>query len=166
MKALTLHQPYASAIALGHKHFETRSWATKYRGEIAIHAAKSIPAYAMEFASTERTLGRLPERLPLMSIVAVANLVAVHPTYPKREEVGAIERLYGDWSTGRFAWEISDVRALPEPYQIRGAQGLWNVTDADAHAILISLMPFPNNEDVRLWLEERNLRLLKGMRGH
>lgn len=50
MKCLSVLQPYASLIALaGHpdpevrrlaKKFETRSWPTKYRGTLAIHASK------------------------------------------------------------------------------------------------------------------------------
>lgn len=43
MKALTLTQPWASLVALGEKRIETRSWGTSYRGELAIHAAASIP---------------------------------------------------------------------------------------------------------------------------
>lgn len=39
MKALTLTQPWATLIALGAKTIETRSWATTYRGPLAIHAA-------------------------------------------------------------------------------------------------------------------------------
>lgn len=39
MKAITIWQPWAEFIAAGVKHNETRSWATKYRGPIAIHAA-------------------------------------------------------------------------------------------------------------------------------
>ena len=39
MKALTLYQPYATAIALGLKKYETRSWATSYRGPLAIHTS-------------------------------------------------------------------------------------------------------------------------------
>jgi len=39
MKAITIWQPYASLVAIGAKKYETRSWATKYRGPIAIHAA-------------------------------------------------------------------------------------------------------------------------------
>lgn len=39
MKALTLWQPWASLIAAGHKRIETRAWATRYRGPLAIHAA-------------------------------------------------------------------------------------------------------------------------------
>lgn len=43
MKALTLHQPWASLIAVGAKKIETRSWSTSYRGPLAIHAAASVP---------------------------------------------------------------------------------------------------------------------------
>ena len=43
MKALTLHQPWASLIAVGAKKIETRPWSTKYRGPLAIHAGKHRP---------------------------------------------------------------------------------------------------------------------------
>lgn len=43
MKVLTLHQPWASLIALGVKSIETRSWSTKYRGPLAIHAGAKKP---------------------------------------------------------------------------------------------------------------------------
>lgn len=39
MKAITIWQPWASLLACGAKQYETRSWATSYRGPIAIHAA-------------------------------------------------------------------------------------------------------------------------------
>jgi len=41
--ALTLWQPYASLTALSAKGNEIRSWATSYRGPLAIHAAKRYP---------------------------------------------------------------------------------------------------------------------------
>ena len=40
MKALTVRQPWASLIAAGVKTIETRSWATSFRGPLAIHAGK------------------------------------------------------------------------------------------------------------------------------
>lgn len=43
MKALSLHQPWASLVALGVKTIETRSWATQYRGRLAIAASKRKP---------------------------------------------------------------------------------------------------------------------------
>src|SRR5262245_46915559 len=41
-KALVLWEPWASAMALGFKANETRSWATGYRGDLAICAAKRL----------------------------------------------------------------------------------------------------------------------------
>lgn len=41
MQALSLWQPWATLIAIGAKTIETRSWGTRYRGRIAIHAAKT-----------------------------------------------------------------------------------------------------------------------------
>ena len=40
MKAITIKQPFASLIAAGLKEYEFRTWKTKYRGEILIHAGK------------------------------------------------------------------------------------------------------------------------------
>lgn len=39
MKVISIMQPWATLIVLGHKKIETRSWNTKYRGEILIHAS-------------------------------------------------------------------------------------------------------------------------------
>ena len=41
MKVLTIQEPYATFIMQGMKKIETRSWQTKYRGLIYIHAGKS-----------------------------------------------------------------------------------------------------------------------------
>lgn len=48
MKAITIKQPFASLIAAGLKEYEFRTWKTKYRGEILIHAGKGIDKKAMK----------------------------------------------------------------------------------------------------------------------
>jgi hypothetical protein len=97
MKVLTLHQPYASLIALGVKSIETRSWSTKYRGPLAIHAAKSVE-YEGETVGEWRWdrgydgrsilvrrrvvingLGVEAHHFPLGAIVATCTLVDVVP---------------------------------------------------------------------------------------
>ena len=40
MKDISLWQPWASLIALDQKSIETMGWGTRFRGPIAIHAAK------------------------------------------------------------------------------------------------------------------------------
>lgn len=32
----------------------------------------------------------------------------------------------GDWTPGRYAWELANVKILPEPIQAKGKQGIWN----------------------------------------
>lgn len=127
MRALSLTQPWATAVAIGIKQYETRSWSTSFRGLIAIHAAKGFPKWAREFASLEYSLGRLPERLPLGAIVATARIAGVFHVEEIAPGVSAIERLYGDYSAGRYAWQLEDVNALPEPIPCRGALSLWEV---------------------------------------
>lgn len=146
MKALTLTQPWATLVAIGAKRIETRSWSTPYRGPLAIHAAKRPTSDAVGWlASTEegcRIIQALDTAgykcrnalevagygfvLPLGKILCVTNLVTC-------EEIGDFdytpepERSYGDYTPGRWAWHLADVKALPEPIACRGMQGLWTV---------------------------------------
>lgn len=48
MKIITIKQPFASLIAAGLKEYEFRTWKTKYRGEILIHAGKGVDKKAMK----------------------------------------------------------------------------------------------------------------------
>ena len=122
MKAITLWQPWASLVALGEKRFETRSWATKYRGPIAIHAAKNYPLYAQTLAELDaqflRSLGHefgddKFKKLPFGFVIAVAELVECwriveHPgtnvDIAKHIQVGA-ESLTNDKHAPDFADE-------------------------------------------------------------
>lgn len=161
MKALTIWQPWASLIATGEKIYETRSWPTKYRGPIAIHAAKKDPAKAPiwtpeleKYAGDNEKIGPVIF-LPTGSIIAVGELVNVwyivhHPganvDMAKHIPVGAEsmvedkhapgfgdyfvptekEMALGDWTPGRYAWEIRNVKILDVAPEAKGRQGLWN----------------------------------------
>ncbi len=127
MKALTLTQPWASLVALGHKRIETRSWSTNYRGALYIHAAKGFPRYARDFAGEEWAIGRLPAELPLGVLVATARLVDVRPTEGVASTISALERRFGDYCPGRYAWLLEDIEPLADPIPWRGALGLFNV---------------------------------------
>lgn len=48
MKVITIKQPWATLITEGYKEYEFRTWKTKYRGELLIHAGKGIDKKAME----------------------------------------------------------------------------------------------------------------------
>lgn len=128
IKALTLWQPYASAIVLGLKKFETRSWATKYRGRIAIHSSlkplsKSYLALAEKYG-----ISNTPPKIPLGKVLAICELedcILMDEEFIKSQDPAEID--FGDWRIGRYAWKLRVVEIFHEPKSTRGYQGLWNL---------------------------------------
>lgn len=137
MKVISLLQPWATLVAIGAKRIETRSWATKYRGPLAIHASKGVKAFIKKLIWTEPFHTVLAKagfklcfgadwNLPLGKIIATCNLADVIPITP--EFVASLseqEKAFGDYTPGRFAWILEDVKKLPEPIPAKGQLGLW-----------------------------------------
>lgn len=143
MKAITIRQPWATLIATGEKHFETRSWkpsAALYSQDLAIHAAAGKP-YRWERELCERPEFRQAlarhgynsiDDLPRGEILCVVTLGRCYPTpgswkiphFP--ENLSDIEHLFGDYTPGRYAWHLRALRRLAERVPVRGNQGLWN----------------------------------------
>lgn len=140
MKAISLWQPWASAIALGAKRIETRHWATMHRGPLLIHAAKLRKRENFEFVENDFRhifkplfFEEVINCVPYGALVAVADLVDCVEVdlIPPRHFDGdrKIERAFGNYARGRFGWILENVRALPEPIPFKGRQGLFNVPD-------------------------------------
>lgn len=137
MKAITLHQPFATCIAQGFKQIETRSWGTSYRGLLAIHAAKQLnPEY--EFLNYQpdwqamycnyTTLEELylgSKKFPLGQVVAVGVLISCLKVDDSLY-VSQSERMLGDFTPGRYAWYLKPVWALEKPEICAGHQRLWD----------------------------------------
>lgn len=135
MKALSMTQPWAQALFLDLKRFETRSWFINYSGPLLIHAAKGFPKYAREFAATERALGRGNTRVALGAIIGKVNLVKIWHVEELIGQLSGLERLYGDYSPGRYAWEFISPLLLVEPIPYRGALGLFNVDESNLNLV-------------------------------
>lgn len=131
MRALSLMQPWATAIALELKRWETRSWPCALRGQICIHAAKGFPKWAKEFAQEQaeayaiREL--LPENLPLGKIVCVADIAGCRQTEIAIRELGELEQGWGDYAEGRYCFRLENIIKLPKPVLVTGALGFWRV---------------------------------------
>lgn len=133
IKTISLWEPWATLMALGLKRYETRHWRAKYRGLLAIHAAKrwrddQVMMLRREpYASLLGAAGYSPVQaaFPLGCVVAVVELVDVEPTEKAAKHIGEVEYQLGNYRPGRFAWETANLRKLAEPVPATGAQGLW-----------------------------------------
>ena len=131
MKAISLWQPWASAIVLGLKRIETRGWATSHRGPLAIHAAKRWTPDERDFCRHFARVHGRPELLdpPRGALIGVVDLVAALPSEALEEGLSETERDLGNYGPGRFGWVLEDVLAFRAPIPYRGMQGLFNVPD-------------------------------------
>lgn len=130
MKAITLHQPWATLIALGLKHYETRSWPTTYRGNLAIHAGKTVifDRQAMPLVAAALAAHGIHDakQLPLGGVVCICKLKNVYHTEAVRPYLSADELAFGDFSDGRAAWDLEIVTVFSQPIRASGKQGLWD----------------------------------------
>ena len=138
IKALSLWQPWASAIAVGIKHIETRSWSTNYRGWLGIHAAKTKEGlkdydemlYDILTSDAEECVNRFDsgqaKMLPRGSLVAIARLNDCRPT-ESMTNLTATELFWGNYEPGRYAWLFENIIPVFDGIPMKGAQGLFNI---------------------------------------
>lgn len=166
MNAITLYQPWASLCVLpgedgrAIKPYETRSWMRKslLGQRTAIHAgmkwdgsaAAKMPRKVIDEALKRVGLiwggephEQVAEPWPLSVIVGSAVVKAFWRAsggayiHQPGETRGIKSQLpFGDFSEGRWAWELTDVERLVAPMPAKGKQGIWKLTDEQEEAYL------------------------------
>lgn len=159
MRALSLWQPWATAIALNSKRIETRGRHTYCRGPLAIHASARKRKSEMEaFAHDDLWRGalclkepgsvymalRALDQLPFGAIIATCELVECFPTehfthahselFTLRGEAPYqwCEHDMGNYSNAegqRYGWMLDNIKPLRAPIPYKGLQGFFNVPD-------------------------------------
>ncbi len=125
MKVITIKQPFASLIAEGIKEYEFRTWKTKYRGEILIHAGKSINKEAM------KKFEKYNLDYPTGCIIAKANLTDCIRIDKKAREMLkeknslVYSRVIKDIEWDGYGFKIENVEKI-EPISLNGKLGLWD----------------------------------------
>lgn len=132
MKAITVRQPYAWAIARGHKPIENRTWTTPYRGPLAIHAAMRWDddgGGALLFCRDHIRAqgGTYPRNLASDApysdrgcVVAVVDLVGICSRSMDGEPCDC-----GPWAmVGQAHWHLRNPQLHHVP-SVRGRLGLW-----------------------------------------
>ncbi len=116
MKTLSVRQPDAWLLVNGLKDVENRSWDTKHRGLLLIHASSAKPTRAdLEYlaeACTDYDLP-VPGELPTGGIVGVVSLGDV-----------AAESESEWWDGVSLAWLVTATAPLPF-LPCKGKLGLW-----------------------------------------
>lgn len=143
VNSLTLTDPWGTAVALGAKKKETRSWSAPRRywsKPLAIHISGTLTPEAkmvcheepfqavLEKAGYAKNLcQRFPWSLPLKQVVAVTWLEHVE-RIERGYSVNPQERSFGNYQLGRYAWNFGSVYRLKQPIVALGHLGIWQWT--------------------------------------
>lgn len=137
MKVLSMIQPWATLLVQGETLYETRSWKTRYRGPLAIHASQKVDKLACKHEPIRSLLaknGYTEQNLPAGVILATCELSNCYQVIDANDTsaildcgkvVSGKDILLGDYSPGYFAWEIAGFRLLKTYIPVKGKLGLW-----------------------------------------
>ena len=139
MKALTIWQPHASLFATLWREYETRSWAppkSLIGQRIAIHAAKREidPLSIRDLPDMDFPLGVVVATAILRAAYQCRNPVGENWVEVQKsvsdgdDQVLITADRFGDFSAGRWAWLLEDIKAFERPISATGRQWLWNWT--------------------------------------
>jgi hypothetical protein len=151
LRAITVKQPWAWAIAHGGKNIENRSRNLTYRGRLAIHAGKAwawqggqdrhvkqafAPNQPAHAAGDDITPAQYPGRFATGAVIAVADLVDVHQGVGCCRPWGQVRNLGAATSHAAiYHLVLENVRPLAEPIACPGALGLWRLPQDVAEQI-------------------------------
>ena len=128
MKVLTVKEPWASLIINGYKKYEFRSWKTKYRGKILIHAGMSLEKDAAKRFS-EYNLEYY--KGAIIGEATITDCILVDTKF--NEELRKINPLVYARSNHveTYAWKLENIKKYDKPIYIKGKLGLWNYEEGD-----------------------------------
>lgn len=123
MKALTIKEPWASLIIEEYKKYEFRSWKTKYRGKILIHAGLSVEKDMLKrFKDYDININ--PGYI--IGEATITDCILVDEEF--NCELRNIDPVvYGRSNhTETYAWKLENVVKYEKPIPYKGKLGLWN----------------------------------------
>ena len=122
MKALSIRHPWVDLILSGAKTVEVRTWATRHRGPMLLHASAGFGIAEREAASRLRVPA--PERDRLGAVVGIAELVDCRPVRREDWKKACLPPLEGRL----WAWVLEDARPL-EPIPAAGKRTLFDIEE-------------------------------------
>lgn len=135
MKCISLMQPFASFLVSGKKLYETRKWAPKHRGQLAIHASRRTTEEILTYARREPYASVIKElgykdiySMPRGLVLGYVTLLDCIPaTVLDLFKLSEWELSVGDFREGRFAWKLENPTPFPTPFPALGRPSLYDI---------------------------------------
>lgn len=123
-KAISVKQPWAELICLGVKDIENRTWRTKFRGRVYIHAPAKPDKTSPLSKEREQATAHIEEfqfkNSVIIGEVTIADCVQNHKS------------IWADKGEGIWHWVLKDAVFYEKPIEnVKGKLGIWTININD-----------------------------------
>lgn len=119
MRALSIRQPWAWLVVNGYKDIENRTWSTKFRGRIYVHAGqRTVPDdyhQQREYATEAGIV--IPSQLVRGAIIGEVTIT------------GCVFASESPWFCGPYGFTLENPVAYDTPVPCRGQLGFFQVDE-------------------------------------
>ncbi|MCB0392052.1 MAG: ASCH domain-containing protein [Bdellovibrionales bacterium] len=132
MRALSIIQPWAELIVSGKKNVENRSWDSKHRGFVAIHASKAKTLFRFEDCKEVYNINVDPDSVAYGCVIGFAEVVDVISE-------DQVTNKTKKWFTGDYGLVVKNMIKLSNPVPVKGALGYWKLKGQTLSKCLVQL---------------------------
>ncbi len=104
VKAISLKQPFANWVCEGKKTIETRTWNTKYRGDLVICSSQN------------------PKIEPYGKALCIVDVVSTEPMKKTHEKKACCKIYPRAWT-----WHLKNLRVIKKPFPVKGKLGIYDL---------------------------------------
>lgn len=147
MKTITIKQPWASLEIEGIKNIENRTWPTKYRGRVLVHAAKSWNKQNADICINNEQVNKALNNLgiihkyddeeigyngysfsmptgAIIGSVEIGDCVVNHPSiWAEQSNLFLGSNI---WNKPTYNWVLANPIKFPEPIPAKGKLSFWD----------------------------------------
>ncbi|MDR2223588.1 MAG: ASCH domain-containing protein [Flavobacteriaceae bacterium] len=119
-KAISVKQPWAELICLGVKDIENRTWKTKFRGRVYIHAPAKEDKSSRLTTEQVNAIDHIEEtRLELSAIIGEVDIVDCVQNH---------KSIWAEKGEGIWHWVLKNPVFYEQPIlNVKGKLGLWDI---------------------------------------
>lgn len=124
MKVITIKEPFATLILEGYKEYEFRTWKTNYRGDVLIHAGKTVNKEAL---NKVKDLDLNYSKGEIIAKAKITDCILVDEKFRKeliKKNKNIYYNLLKDNGKKLYAFKIENVEKI-KTIKVNGKLSLW-----------------------------------------
>lgn len=133
-KAISIKQPWAYLICAGIKDVENRTWPTKYRGRVYIHASAKLAKHEFTWEQSSELTKHEELDIVYSAIIGHVDIVDCVVNYPsiwaEKSETGLLDEPTNEYGKPIYNWILANPVLFDKPIlNVKGKLSFWDCSE-------------------------------------